>query len=186
MTDRSTIFAIGGGALLLALLAASGRRPVDEAEAERESDGEVAAAGFNPGRFVVDEPEMGRLYQTERGALMLGKGPKSITYRVLLDAAELAGVERPEAFAEDSSRRVAYASLILAAPANAVYLTTELRRNDFRNAHGYGIDLRARPVLWLPIVDLDMLALGSVQVARYEEDGTLCTELPPEIREVIS
>ena len=181
MTDRTPYYILGG-ALGLALLAASGRRPVEAADEEAPDAEEAAAAGFNPGRFVTQTPEMGRLYETERGAILLGVGDKSITYRVLVDAAELAGVADPEAFAADSARRVGYAGLVLAAPANAPYLTTELRHNDFRALDGRGIDLRQRPLLWLPILDLDLLAQGIVQVARYEEDGEPCTQLPPEIR----
>lgn len=193
MTDTRT-YLIGGGAVAaLLLLMASGKKR--EADGEAAPEGEraddegtpiIAAAGFNPQRFVSEVPDMGTLFEVDRGCLMLGTGQKSLTYRVLLAAAQLAGAGDPEAIASDSAARVAYAKLILAAPANAVHLTKNLRAKDVRNVAGYGIDLRRRPVLWLPILDLDMLARGVVQVAVYEEDGELCTELPPEIREVMT
>lgn len=170
---------------MIALLASS-RKPSDEAASEAESDDPVASAGFNPQRYVSDTPEMGRLYQAPKSALMLGRCERSITYNVLLGAAQLAGVEDPHAFACDTARRVTYAGLILAAEPNAPHLTADLRRNDFRNAQGLGVDLRRRPLLWMPILDLDMLAHGVIQVAHYEEDGTPGTALPPEIREVLA
>lgn len=190
MTDART-YLIGGGAVAaLLLLMASGKKREDgeaapEGGVDEDGNPVIAAAGFNPQRFVSEVPDMGTLFEVDRGCLMLGTGKKSLTYRVLLSAAQLAGAEAPEAIASDSSLRVAYAKLVLTAPANAAHLTKNLRAKDVRNVSGYGIDLRRRPVLWLPILDLDMLARGVVQVAVYEEDGELCTELPPEIREVM-
>lgn len=171
------------------LLAAGAKRKEDEPESIGEPDetpAPGAQAGFSPGRFVSRVPSMGTLHETERGAIMLGCGPKSIAFQVLCEAASMAGIDHAKEFAADSSRRVAYASMILAAPANAIHLTHELRRNDFRNRQGLGIDLRTRPILWLPIIDLDMLAQGVVSLAVYEEDGSLGTELPPELREALA
>lgn len=187
--SNTRTYLLTGGAIAAAMLLAAGAKRKDEPESSNElpDDDEVRPqAGFNPGRFVSHVPSMGTLYETERGAIMLGCGTKSIAFLVLREAADMAGIEHPEEFARDSSRRVAYASMILAAPANAIHLTHELRRNDFRNRQGLGVDLRKRPILWLPIIDLDMLAQGVVSLAVYEEDGSLGTELPPELREALT
>lgn len=180
---------MGGAAAFLALLAASGKSAEEvPSEGEQPDEDDAAAAGFNPGRYLTDVPEMGRIYESQRGDIMLGVCDKSIAYCVLKDAGELAGMSPQEAhaFAADSARRVAYASLILASPANEIHLTRDLRRNDFRNREGLGIDFRKRPLVWLPIIDLDMVLHGAVVPARYEEDNTLATELPPELREVLA
>lgn len=186
--SNTRTYLLTGGAIAAAMLLAAGAKRKDEPESTGETPEEDPRpqAGFNPGRFVSRVPSMGTLYEAERGAIMLGCGPKSVAFQVLLEAAQMAGVEHPQDFATDSSRRVAYASMILAAPANAIHLTHELRRNDFRNRQGLGIDLRKRPLLWLPIIDLDMLAQGVVSLAVYEEDGSLGTELPPELREALT
>jgi len=190
MPDTSKYLALGGAAAALFLLASSGRKGEDSSGGGDDGgDGGEdprASAGFNPQRFVTSTPEMGRLLETPRGAMMLGTCDQSITFRVLLDAAQLADIKDARNFACDTARRVMYANLILACPANAPHLTKDLRDSDFRNAQGYGVDLKRRPLLWLPILDLDMLAYGVVQVAHYEEDNSPCTELPPEIREAIA
>lgn len=187
MADSRTYWMLGAGAAALVLLAANGgRRPSDESADEAERDDPVAAAGFNPQRLVSNVADMGRLFQpNNRSAIMLGTGPRSITFTVLRGAAELAGIPDPDHFASDTARRVQYAGLILSAPPNRGYLTKELRQNEFRNAQGYGIDLRLGPVLWLPVIDLDVLPTGVIVPALWEEDNTPGTELPPEIREML-
>lgn len=164
----------------------------DGGDGEAADDPTRGAMGFSPARYIRDDAIHGSFYESRRGDILLGKGQKSITWRALFQAALDAGFgECPsdgggvtaECIANDSARRVAYAGLICAAPANATHLTADLRERDFRNHEGVGIDLRTRPLLWLPVLDLEMLAqCGVVQAARWEEDGTSTLEIPPELR----
>lgn len=191
MSTNSTYWLAGGAAAAaaLVLLATSSKNAEAAEEAETGDDGDeyepLAAVGFNPARYVSEGPEMGRVFTPARGDILLGEGRKSVTYRVLYDAAELAGHPDPQQFAGDSANRVGYAKLILAAPANAVHLTRKLRKNDFRDHRGLGIDLRTQAPMWLPILCLDMAGQGVVSVAYYEEDGLPATELPPELRKAL-
>lgn len=202
MSTRRTGMYVGVGILGLALVASL--RPKDgeadpalpggdgdgDGDGDAEDDPTRGAMGFSPSRYIRDDAIHGSFYESRRGDLLLGKGPKSITWRALFQAALDAGFRAEpdggtsaECIANDSARRVAYAGLICAAPANATHLTRDLRERDFRNHEGVGIDLRTRPLLWLPVLDLEMLAqCGVVQAARWEEDGTSTLEIPPELR----
>ena len=119
MADSSKYLALGGAAAVLMLLASSGRKSAEGDDGGDGGEDPRASAGFNPQRFVTSTPEMGRLLETPRGAMMLGTCDQSITFRVLLDAAQLADVKDARNFACDTARRVMYANLILACPANA-------------------------------------------------------------------
>jgi hypothetical protein len=182
-----------GGLALLSMLRPKASENAPEPEAEGDDgfdDPTRGAMGLSPARYLRDDAVHGSFYESRRGDILLGHGPKSITWRALYQAALDAGfhADTPggvsaECIADDSARRVAYAGLICAAPANAAHLTHELRERDFRNHEGVGIDLRTRPILWLPVIDLEMLArCGVVQATRWEEDGTSTLEVPPELR----
>lgn len=166
----------------VAVLAALGRG--------RKSNTPKASMGFAPtepsqlARLFSEHCEAGSLYETKRGDILLGKGPKSITWRAVRSAAQLAGfADASDQIADDTLRRCAYAALLCAAPYNHDFLTDKVGPNEYRNHEGLGLDLRAKPVLWLPMIDLDLLhGCGVIAPTHYEEDGTSTLEIPPEVR----
>jgi|GEM_PF-6240427 len=204
MSNSRTGMYVGAGILGLALIASLRPRDaetetVSGGDGDGDGDGDAVdddptrgAMGFSPARYIRNDAVHGSFYESRRGDLLLGKGPKSITWRALFQAALDAGFQAEsddgvsaECIANDSARRVAYAGLICAAPANAAHLTHDLRERDFRNHEGVGIDLRTRPLLWLPVIDLEMLTrCGVIQSTVWEEDGTSTLEIPPELRYV--
>lgn len=163
--------------LALALAAIAGGRKRDRPSMGRRP---VAAADLE--RYLRQDCTIGTIYQTVRGDIVLGRGPKSITWRALRSAAELQGVEHPERIADDGSMRVQYAGMICAAPFNAQHLTDDPGKGYRRPGDGLGIDTKAKPAVYLPVPDFDLLELGVVAPATWENGESTLT-LPPEIRE---
>lgn len=169
---------VGGtaAAVLLAAIASNrrgarasmGRRPVVDVD-----------------RYFAQDCSVGTIYQARRGDLMLGRGAKSITWRALVSAARLQGIDAPERLADDSAARVAYAAMICAAPHNQAALVDAPQKGYRRPHDGRGIDLRSRPAIWLPVPDFDCLDRGVVAPGAWD-DGSSTLDLPPELREVLA
>lgn len=181
-----TMIGIGAASITGIALAAAfsrGRNKATTAGTERASMGLAPAEEALP-RFFSTLCECGTFFETGRGDIILGKGPKSITWRALKQAADLAGFgDASDQIADDTLRRCAYAAMLCAAPYNRDFLTDRVGNNEYRNHEGLGLDLRERPVLWLPMIDLDLLHdCGIVAPSHYEEDGTSTLEIPPELR----
>jgi len=147
--------------------------------------------GFAPAETVWVDPLSiaqedcghGTFYIGTRGDILLGVGVKSIAWRAVLQAAKDIGVSHPESFAQDVVRRVSYASLVCGAPFNSKHLTRDVGRNEFRNLSGFGLNLKSKPLLWLPVIDLELLeATGTVCPGRWDEDDSSGMEIPPECR----
>jgi len=188
MTKRSDIpmaFGVGAGIAGVALLAAFTRGRKSSPAAEP-----VASMGYAPpetdllARYVSADCEPGFFYESRRGDILLGKGPKSITWRAVQAAARHAGFGDGSDQIADTLRRCSYAALICAAPHNRDFLSEHVGANEYRNHEGYGLDLSSRPVLWMPMLDLDLLRdCGVIAPTVYEEDNASTLEIPPELRE---
>lgn len=173
-TARNVGLGLGGLAVVIAALS-SGRRT------ERPSMGRKPVA-IDLDRYVRQDCTCGTIYQVRRGDLVLGRGPKSITWRVLHAAAELQAIPNPERVADDSSARVQYAAMICAAPFNQAALCDDPGRGYRRPGDGRGLDMRSKPAIYLPVLDFEALEAGIVAPSAWETGESTLT-LPPEIRE---
>ena len=193
MSSPNTAVYVGGGALGILLLmlmskgnagkVAVGTLPPDENVSDDDVAKRYAAAGFAPGdaleRHFDTTSRHGSLYQMRRGDIVLGDGKKSLCWRALKAAAEDADLNDPEGFASSTDRKIAYARLLCVG--NEDKLTTDLHPRAFRDDHGRGLNVKDHPVVWLPLLDLEAVALGLVAPAQWE-DGSSTVLMPPECR----
>jgi len=196
MSNGSTAIYVGGGVLGLMLLTLMSRKASpaaqddtlapDEDVPDEEIDAHYGAVGFAPGdvltRHFDTSARHGSLYQLRRGDIVLGDGLKSLTWRALHSAAIDAAIDDPESFARETDRKIAYARLLCAG--NEDKLTTDLHPKAFRDDQGRGLAVKDHPVVWMPLLDLDALALGIVMPAQWE-DGTSTVYMPPEVRAIL-
>jgi len=90
-------------------------------------------------------PTVGSWYQSKRSDLLMGKGSRSISWRVLRSLAPSLG----ETFADNTTRRVVVARAIVTAPQNAGLLRKAQGR-QLCDGHGRTLDVRGAPLVWIP------------------------------------
>ncbi len=188
---------IGLGLVGLAVSGA-GRGPSTSKREEDEATGSMGFAPPEPSQdqlkelahrfhtLMHDDCTPGTFYPSSRGDILLGRGPKSITWRALFTVAQAGGADEDLSarLAADTARKVAYANLICACPYNTQHLTQNVGSNEFKTAFGYGIDLQERPILWMPIINESLFVEhGIVAPDTWEEDSTSTLEVPPELRD---
>jgi len=124
------VFAGVAGAMAVISLAAS-------------SKSRRASAGFLPSSTSTPTP--GAWYQSRRSDLLMGRGPRSITWRVLKALAP----SRGDDFADDTTRRAVVARAIITAPQNAGLLRRASGR-QLCDGQGRTLDVRREPLVWIP------------------------------------
>lgn len=102
-----------------------------------------ASAGFLPSSTSTPTP--GAWYQSRRSDLLMGRGPRSITWRVLKALAP----SRGDDFADDTTRRAVVARAIITAPQNAGLLRRASGR-QLCDGQGRTLDVRREPLVWVP------------------------------------
>jgi len=102
-----------------------------------------ASVGFLPPS--TSAPTVGSWYQSKRSDLLMGKGSRSISWRVLRSLAPSLG----ETFADNTTRRVVVARAIVTAPQNAGLLRKAQGR-QLCDGHGRTLDVRGAPLVWIP------------------------------------
>ena len=106
-----------------------------------------AAAGFVPSSTGAPTP--GAWYQSRRSDLLMGRGHRSISWRVLRALAPELG----EVFADDTTRRAVVARSIVTAPQNAGLLCPA-RGRQLCDGDGRTLDTRREPLVWIPRFEL--------------------------------
>jgi len=189
---------IGLGLVGLAVSGAGRGSSTSKREEDEDASGSMGFAPSDPSQdrlkelahrfhtLLHEDCMPGSFYPSGRGDILLGRGPKSVTWRALFTVARSGGADEDLAskLAADTARKVAYANLICACPYNSQHLTQDVGSNEFKTAFGYGIDLQERPILWMPIINEPLFVEhGIVAPDLWEEDNSSTLEVPPELRD---